>query len=137
MSTSKKRELGRRLNVLRVFEHFQEKLLGNQQQVTVESTHTIYTREQLARFSPDELIEIVLEMQEKGCDTDDELEVSGGESVSVAGDTVRVESSSLLEASSARVSLSVGEALDVMSGGAVTVSSGSAVLESSGLSSTP
>lgn len=79
MSTSKKRELGRRLNVLRVFEHFQEKLLGNQQQVTVESTHTIYTREQLARFSPDELIEIVLEMQEKGCDTDDELEVSGGD----------------------------------------------------------
>ena len=27
----------------------------------------------------EELIEIVLEMQEKGCDTDDELEVSGGD----------------------------------------------------------
>ena len=79
MSTSKKRELGRRLNVLRVFEHFQEKLLGNQQQVTVESTHTIYTREQLARFSPDELIEIVLEMQEKGCDTEDTLQASGAD----------------------------------------------------------
>jgi hypothetical protein len=34
---------------------------------TLPLTHTIYTRTQLLRFSQDGLVDIVLEMQEKGC----------------------------------------------------------------------
>ena len=67
MSKSKARVLGRRLNVLRVFEYYEEKLPGKPK--ASQETHTIYTAEQLQRFPRDELIEIVLEMQEKGCDT--------------------------------------------------------------------
>ena len=73
MSKSKARVLGRRLNVLRVFDHFEEKLPGKKK--AAQETHTIYTREQLKRFPPEELIEIVLEMQEKGCDTEEDVDV--------------------------------------------------------------
>jgi len=73
MSKSKARVLGRRLNVLRVFDHFEEKLPGKTK--AAQETHTIYTREQLKRFPPEELIEIVLEMQEKGCDTEEDVDV--------------------------------------------------------------
>ena len=79
MSKASARELGRRLNVLRMFDHYEEQLPGNRKPAPVETTHTIYTRAQLLRFSQDDLVDIVLEMQEKGCDTDDELEVSGGD----------------------------------------------------------
>ena len=51
------------------------------------------------------------------------LEVSGGESVSVASDAVSVAASSSLEASAARASVTVSEDMAVVSGGAVTVAS--------------
>ena len=79
MSKASARALGRRLNVLRMFEHYTEQLPGNRKPVPVESTHTIYTRSQLLRFSQEDLVDIVLEMQEKGCDTEDTFEASGAD----------------------------------------------------------
>lgn len=83
MSQASARALGRRLNVLRMFDHYEEQLPGNRKPVPVETlplTHTIYTRTQLLRFSQDDLVDIVLEMQEKGCDTDeDTFEASGAD----------------------------------------------------------
>jgi protein disulfide-isomerase A6 len=79
MSKASARALGRRLNVLRMFDHYEEQLPGNRKPVPVETTHTIYTRTQLLRFSQDDLVDIVLEMQEKGCDTEDTFETSGAD----------------------------------------------------------
>ena len=79
MSKASARALGRRLNVLRMFDHYEEQLPGNRKPVPVETTHTIYTRTQLLRFSQDDLVDIVLEMQEKGCDTEDTFEASGAD----------------------------------------------------------
>lgn len=78
MSKAKARALGRRLNVMRMFDHYVDKLPGNRNAINVETTHTIYTRGQLARFSKDDLVDIVLELQEKGCDTEDDFEASSG-----------------------------------------------------------
>ena len=82
MSQASARALGRRLNVCcaHMFDHYEEQLPGNRKPVPVETTHTIYTRTQLLRFSQDDLVDIVLEMQEKGCDTDeDTFEASGAD----------------------------------------------------------
>ena len=79
MSKASARELGRRLNVLRMFDHYEEQLPGNRRPAPMETTHTIYTRSQLLRFSQDDLVDIVLEMQEKGCDTEDTFEASGAD----------------------------------------------------------
>ena len=79
MSKASARALGRRLNVLRMFEHYEEKRPGNRNAAAAETTHTIYTRTQLLRFSQDDLVDIVLEMQEKGCDTEDTFEASGAD----------------------------------------------------------
>lgn len=79
MSKASARALGRRLNVLRMFDHHEEKLPSNRNAASVETTHTIYTRTQLLRFAQDDLVDIVLEMQEKGCDTEDNFEASGAD----------------------------------------------------------